>query len=143
MRSVGRSHVLRRWALHEKWKWNEKGNNNTQNKECADKGKDARLGIHHLLKLREGVLARTGGASGVNGGLLQPCHKAVKKDIAGIEMGNEINATDLPMAGQIRNKKRNSNRTAQVAYEVADAGDLVIVLPAHADVRKRADRNED
>jgi len=55
MRSVRSCHIFGRWPLHEKWKWNQKRDDHTQDKECAHEGKYTRLRIHHLLKLREGM----------------------------------------------------------------------------------------
>src|SRR5271166_2540758 len=58
-------------------------------------------------------------------------------------MRNEIDATDLLMTCQVGDEKRDSDCAAQISHEVADARDLVIVLLAHANVRKRADGNKD
>lgn len=80
---------------------------------------------------------------GTNGGLLQSSHESVKEDIPAMEMSDEIDATDLLMARQVGDKKRNPDCAAQISYEVADTRDLVIVLLAHTDVRKRADGNKD
>src|SRR5260370_14152403 len=76
-------------------------------------------------------------------GLLHSCKESFKEDIPTMEMRHEIDAADLAMARKVRDQKRCADRTAQVAHEVADSGDLVVVLLAHADVGERADWYED
>ena len=60
-----------------------------------------------------------------------------------MEMRDEIDTTDLVMARQVGDKKRNPDCAAQIPCEVPDTRYLVIVLLAHTDVRKRADGNKD
>ncbi len=68
---------------------------------------------------------------------------AIEEDVAAMQMRDKVDPADLPMTRQIRNQKRHANRAAKIAYEVADARDLVIVFLPHAHIGQRADGNED
>ena len=60
-----------------------------------------------------------------------------------MQMRCHIGPADLPLARKERNEKGNSDGPAQIAHEVADPRDLVIICLPHPDVRQRADRDED
>src|SRR5260370_6991711 len=136
--------MRRRRSFDKEGKLNEAGDNHPEHEECAYEGQHARLRVNQLLKLRERALSRTCGVHpGVDCGLLHPSKETVKEDIPTVEMRHEIDAADLAMTRKVRNQKRCADRTAQVANEVADAGDLIVVLLAHANVGERADRGED
>ena len=76
-------------------------------------------------------------------GVRQPVELTDEERVPVVHMRGKRIALDLFLSGDEVAKKRDADRSANVAGEIADSGNLIKLLARHSNVIQCADRDED